>query len=218
MKAVSKFISLSVCIVAQTNKGKLRMKMKLEHYILGLLTINPRTGYDIKKHLDTEGRFTRGRAPLSQIYNTLKRMHENSLVTFIEEKRDSKPDLKIYSLTTTGKQFLMDYLHSPLEKPFRYNESSILFRIRYAFLVETDVIIKQIQQELDFRHKQINKFRDRDRTIESTYLSADELAYVQAINDELHLYGAAMMDLYVAHLQDILVFFENQKEEAIEVN
>jgi DNA-binding PadR family transcriptional regulator len=193
------------------------MKMKLEHYILGLLTINPYTGYDIKKHLDTEGRFTRRRAPLSQIYNTLKRMHENSLVTFVEEKRDSKPDLKIYSLTAAGRQFLMDYLHSPLEKPFRYNESSILFRIRYAFLVETGVIIQQIQEELDFRQKQINKFRHRDRTIESTYLPAGELVYVQAINDELHTYGAAAMDLYVARLQDTLVFFENQKEGAQEV-
>jgi DNA-binding PadR family transcriptional regulator len=193
------------------------MKMKLEHYILGLLTINPHTGYDIKKHLDTEGRFTRRRAPLSQIYNTLKRMHENSLVTFVEEKRDSKPDLKIYSLTAAGRQFLMNYLHSPLEKPFRYNESSILFRIRYAFLVETEVIIQQIQEELDFRHKQINQFRHRDRTIESSYLSAGELAYVQAINDELHTHGAAAMDLYVARLQDTLVFFENQKEGAKEV-
>ena len=67
--------------------------------ILGLLTINPSTGYDIKKHLDTEGRFTRRRAPLSQIYNTLKRMHENNLVTFVEEKREGKPNLKIYSIT-----------------------------------------------------------------------------------------------------------------------
>ncbi|MBK8900100.1 MAG: PadR family transcriptional regulator [Anaerolineaceae bacterium] len=190
------------------------MKMKLEHYILGLLTINPSTGYDIKKHLDTEGRFTRRRAPLSQIYNTLKRMRENNLVTFVEEKRDGKPDLKIYSLTAKGKQFLMDYLSSPLEKSFRYNESSILFRIRYAFLMDLEMVIKQIQEELDFRKKQINKFRYRDRTVDSTNLSADELAYVQAINDELHSYGASAMDLYVARLQDILTFFENRKEEA----
>ena len=77
-------------------------------------------------------------------------MHEKNLVTFVEEKRDGKPDLKIYSLTSKGKQFLIDYLRSPLEKPFRYNESSIFFRIRYAFLEEIDVIIKQIQEEVDF--------------------------------------------------------------------
>lgn len=190
------------------------MKMKLEHYILALLTITPRTGYDIKKHLDTEGRFERRRAPLSQIYNTLKRMHEHKLVTFVEEKRDGKPDLKIYSLTTDGHQFLIDYLHSPLEKPFRYNESTILFRVRYAFLVDTRVIIEQIRKELEFRHKQISKFRHRDRTIETIYLSADNLALAQAINDELHVYGASSMDLYVANLQRILAFFEAQKVQA----
>ncbi|MDX1506439.1 MAG: PadR family transcriptional regulator [Spongiibacter sp.] len=190
------------------------MKMKLEHYILGLLTINSCTGYDIKKHLDTEGRFTRRRAPLSQIYNTLKRMTENNLVTFVEEKRDGKPDLKIYSITPEGRKLLIDFLRSPLEKSFRHSESSILFRIRYAFLVETDVIIKQIQDELEFRRQQISKFRHRDRTIESTNLAAAELAYAQAISDELHSFGAARMDLHVARLQEMLTFFENQKESA----
>lgn len=185
--------------------------MKLEHYILGLLTINSGTGYDVKKHLDTEGRFTRRRAPLSQIYTTLKRMTENDLVSFVEEKREGKPDLKIYSITPEGKQFLIDYLYSPLNRTFRHSESSILFRIRYAFLMEPEVIIKHIQDELEFRQNQISTFRHRDRTIESTILSPAELAYAQAINDELHNFGAARMDQYVAHLQQMLTFFKDQQ-------
>lgn len=188
------------------------MKTKLEYYILGLTIINPQTGYDVKKHLDAEGRFERARAPLSQIYTTLKRMAEKNLVTFVEEKRDGKPDLKIYSITPEGKGYLIDYLRSPLKPTFRFSESSIIFRMKYAFLVETDVIIKHIQDELDYRHKQIGKFRYRDRTIESMNLSPAELAYVQAISDEIHNYGAARMDLYVAHLQEMLTFFQNKKE------
>jgi DNA-binding PadR family transcriptional regulator len=188
------------------------MKMKLEHYILGLLTINPQTGYDVKKHLDTEGRFERRRAPLSQIYTTLKRMTENNLVTFIEEERDGKPDLKIYSLTPEGRRLLIDFLHSPIKQAFRYNESSLLFRIRYGFLVEPDVIIDQIRDELGYRQEQISQFRPRDRTIESTLLSPDKLAYARTINDEIHSYGGARMDVYVAYLQEMLAFFEKQKE------
>ncbi|MCA9919926.1 MAG: PadR family transcriptional regulator [Anaerolineales bacterium] len=193
------------------------MKMKLEHYILGLLTINPSTGYDIKKFLDTEGRFERRRAPLSQIYTTLKRMVENNLVTFEEEKRDGKPDLKIYSITPEGTHALINFLHSPNQQTFRYGgENSLLFRIRYAFLVEPDVIVQQIQNELAFRREQIRKFRHRDRTINSTTLTPQELAQAQAINDELHLYGAQRMDHYVAHLESILTFFEEQiVEDAI---
>lgn len=185
--------------------------MKLEHYILGLLTINPRTGYDIKKYLETEGRFERRKAPLSQIYTTLKRMAENDLVTFEEEVRDGKPDLKIYFLTQAGRNELIGLLRSPLKHTFRYSESDLLFRIRYAFLVEPEVIIQQIQDELDFRQEQIRMFRHRDRTIESNHLAPVELAYAQAISDETHNYGAARMDIYVSHLQQMLVFFEKQK-------
>lgn len=186
------------------------MKLKLEYYIFGLLTLNPKTGYDVKKHLDTEGRFERRRAPLSQIYTTLKRMVEDNLVTFVEKERDSKPDLKIYSNTPQGKQLLIDFLRSPGEPTFRYSESTLLFRIRHAFLVEPDVIIKQIQDELDFRQGQIGKFRHRDRTIHSDTLSAVDLAYSQAINEEIHSYGANRMDIYIAHLQKMLAFFEEQ--------
>ena len=188
------------------------MKTKLDHYILGLLIINPRTGYDIKKHLDTEGRFDRARAPLSQIYTTLKRMTEKNLVIFVEEKREGKPDLKIYSATVKGRSYLIDYLHSPVKLTFRFSESSIMFRIKFAFLVGADVIIKQIQDDLNYRQEQIGQFRYRDRTVEAANLAADELAYVQAIHDEIHIYGAARMDLYVEHLQRMLVFFQNQPE------
>ncbi|MBK8900099.1 MAG: PadR family transcriptional regulator [Anaerolineaceae bacterium] len=188
------------------------MKMKLEHYILGLLTVNPRTGYDVKKHLDTEGRFERRRAPLSQIYTTLKRMYETNLVTFIEEERDGKPDLKIYSITPKGKKLLTYFLNSPIKQAFRHSESSLLFRIRYAFLVEPDALIKQIQDEIDFRQEQISRFRHRDRTIESTLLSPDKLAYAQEIENEIHSYGAARMDVYVTHLRKMLTFFEQQNE------
>lgn len=185
--------------------------MKLEYSILGLLTIDPRTGYDVKKYLDTEGRFERRRAPLSQIYTTLKRMAENNLVTFVEEKREGKPDIKIYFITPEGRDYLIDFLRSPIKRVFRYNESSILFRTRYAFLVEPEVIIRHIRDELDFRQKQISQFRNRDRTMKSTILSAPELAYAQAISDEIHSYGADRMDVYIAHLQEMLAFFEKQK-------
>lgn len=191
-----------------------RSVMKLEHYILGLLIINPRTGYDIKRHLDTEGRFERRRAPLSQIYTTLKRMSEENLVTFAEERRDGKPDLKIYSITPEGRDELIDFLRSPIKHTFRRNDSSLLFRVRYAFLIETEMIIEHIQAELDFRQDQISQFRYRDRIFESTTLSTRELVYAQAIGDELHHFGALRMDLYVAHLQKMLAFFEKQKEIA----
>lgn len=191
------------------------MQIKLEYYILGLLILDSQTGYDVKKHLDTEGRFERRRAPLSQIYNTLKRMSEDELVTFEEEQRDGKPDIKLYSITPAGKKLLIDFLNSPIEPPFRHIESGIFFYIRYAFLVEPKVIITHIQDELAFRREQIRTFRHRDRTIHSAALSAAEQAYVQAINDKLHNFGAARMDMYVVHLEKMLTFFEARSTKVL---
>ncbi len=184
--------------------------MKLEYFILGILTINPMTGYDIKKYLDTEGRFGRKRAPLSQIYNTLKRMVDNGWVTFEEEVREGKPDIKIYHNTEVGQETLLDYLHSPIEPSFRYRESDIFYRIMFAFLVESQVIIAQIQAELDFRKEQIAKFRPRDRTIHSENLSEDQLAYTQEIYEMLHSFGARGIDDYVRSLEETLEFFNQQ--------
>ena len=186
------------------------MKLKLEQNILALLSIQSMTGYDIKKQIDTEGRFERRKAPLSQIYNTLKRMVEAEWVIFEEEHRDGKPDIKIYSPTPAGTQHLIDYLCSPLEKAFRYTDSSILFRVRYAFLVDPAVTIKNIEEELAFRQEQIGQFRHRDRTIQSDSLNTADLAYAQALNDQIHFFGAANMDQYVEFLQRLTPFFEKK--------
>jgi DNA-binding PadR family transcriptional regulator len=187
--------------------------MKLEYFILGWLNINPCTGYDMKKLLDTQGRFGRKRAPLSQIYNTLKRMTENGWVYFEEEQRDSKPDIKIYHNTAQGEQVFLDFLCTPVEPPFRFRESDILYRVMFAFLVNPDVILEHLQTELDYRREQIAEFRPRDRTIHSENLSSEQLAYAQEIFDMLHGFGARSIDDFVLLLEEMIEYFERKKRE-----
>ena len=164
--------------------------MKLEYMILGILTINPMTGYDMKKYLDTEGRFGRSRAPLSQIYNTLKRMLESGWVCFDEVQREGKPDVKIYQNTEAGEAAFMDYLHSPVEPSFRYWESDIRYRVLFSFMLEPEVVLEQVRVELAYRREQIATHRGRDRSIRSENLSPEQVAYAQEIYDMLHGFGA----------------------------
>ena len=187
--------------------------MKLEYYILGLLKINSCTGYEIKKFLDTEGRFGRKRAPLSQIYNTLKRMAENDWVRFDEEQREGKPDIKIYHNTNEGERVFLDFLCTPVEPPFRFRESDIMYRVMFAFLVEPELIIEQLQTELDYRREQIVKFRSRDRTLYSENLLNEQLIYAQEVFDLLHGFGARAIDDFVLSLEEMIEFFEQRKRE-----
>ena len=185
--------------------------MKLEYTILGWLELNPLTGYDLKKFLDTEGRFARKRAPLSQIYTTLKRMADKGWVQFREEPREGKPDAKIYHNTEAGRQVLVEYLRSPIELRFRYNESDISYRMAFSFMVEPEVTLQQIKSELAYRKEQIAQFRHRDRTLVSSNLSKHSLAFAQEVFDKLHQYGANNIDAYVQELEEMIEFFETKK-------
>ena len=186
--------------------------MKLDYFILGLLTIDPCTGYDIKKALDTGARLVRARAPLSQIYNTLKRMRKAKWVTFEEEARDGRPNAKVYHNTPLGEQVFLDFLHTPSEPAFRFRESDIFFRVWFAFMLETDVILAQLRNELAYRQEQVATFRPRDRTVYSSKLSAEHRASTQAIMNILHTNGARAIDDYIATLEELIAFFQAQKK------
>lgn len=184
--------------------------MKLEHLILGQLIQNPCTGYDIKKYLDTEGRFGMATRPLSQIYNTLKRMVKKKWVKFDVQAREKAPDRKIYTLTPEGHEYFLEYLESPVEYTFRYFESEIPWRIFFSFLIKPEIIHQQLETELELRKDHIRKYRNRDRVIHSMLLKPGELEELNAIYEKLHLYGTEGLDVYVAFLETWIKFFEQK--------
>ena len=52
--------------------------MKLEYILLGALLAGPRTGYDLKKFMDTHGRFLRSNTQMSQVYRSLTTMADRA--------------------------------------------------------------------------------------------------------------------------------------------
>ena len=175
--------------------------MKLEHVILGLLSLRPHTGYDIKKYFDTEGRFLREPVHFSQLYRTLKSMEQSGWVRFVEESRDGRPDAKVYHLTPDGHDLFLEWLRSPLPHSFRYRDSELPGRIQFGSLLDNATLLRMLHNELAFRREQIARFRNRDRTV----LIADDNkeldpARIKFLSDLTHEYGAGGMDHYVAWL------------------
>ena len=73
------------------------MIKRLDVIVLGLLTARPRTGYDVRKWLDTYGRVMGYTAPPSQIYRQLARMEERG---WAESVLDRAPPGRTRSCTT----------------------------------------------------------------------------------------------------------------------
>jgi DNA-binding PadR family transcriptional regulator len=87
--------------------------MSLPHLILGLLSIQPFSGYDLNKTFqETVQHFWT--TEQSQIYRALHRMGESGWVTVETVIQSDSPNKKIYHLTEAGGDELRRWLRTPL--------------------------------------------------------------------------------------------------------
>lgn len=99
--------------------------MTIKYAILGLLSLRPLTGYDIKKMFaGSDMVYWSGNN--NQIYTTLVKLHENGLVSLEVELHSDSPSRKIYSITAKGQAELKIWLLSEPEPP----------QLKNAFLIQ----------------------------------------------------------------------------------
>ena len=99
---------------------------KMDYVLLGLLSHEPMTGYEMKKRLDSSLRFFWG-GSFGSIYPTLNQMEQEGKVT--KENASSNGREKIsYSITDIGREALKEWLKKPAEKDeIRYETLLKLF-------------------------------------------------------------------------------------------
>lgn len=83
----------------------------LQYMILGLLTRQPMTGYDIKQTFDQE-KAEFWSAPFSQIYPELNRLLKNNLIQLVKNNTTSRK--KTYRISTQGLTYFNEWLKEPL--------------------------------------------------------------------------------------------------------
>jgi DNA-binding PadR family transcriptional regulator len=87
---------------------------KMDCVILGLLSHESLTGYEIKKRMDTTFKLFWS-ASYGSIYPTLNSLVENSMVTKLEIT-DNGRDKLVYTITDAGKDYLKKWLALPVTK------------------------------------------------------------------------------------------------------
>jgi DNA-binding PadR family transcriptional regulator len=87
----------------------------LKFALLGLLTHDPKHGYDLKNELE-QALGGHWEINFGQIYTTLARMERDGLVEMVAEDRDGRGK-KTYRLTDPGRKELTAWLEEPVEKP-----------------------------------------------------------------------------------------------------
>jgi DNA-binding PadR family transcriptional regulator len=128
--------------------------MSLKHALLGVLSLRPATGYELK------GFFERSihhfwNADLSQIYRALDEIKSEGLATVRIEPQESKPPRHVYFISEKGKDELVRWLREPV-KDMPTFRNPLLVKVFFGALSgKADVIRhlqgyqERIQQKLD---------------------------------------------------------------------
>jgi PadR family transcriptional regulator, regulatory protein AphA len=99
--------------------------MDIKYAILGFLSWQPFTGYEIKKMIiDSAGFYWSGNN--NQIYTSLVQLHKEDLVTSEVQPQERYPARKVYSITDAGRIELKKWVLAPPELP----------QLRKTFLVQ----------------------------------------------------------------------------------
>ena len=88
--------------------------MRLRHAILGLLSRQPQSGYDLNRAFNSSIVYF-WYADQSQIYRTLDRLEADGAISTRVIPQSGRPDRRVHSLTESGRAELDAWLMSPLE-------------------------------------------------------------------------------------------------------
>ncbi len=119
--------------------------MSLAHAILGLLTITPMTGYELKRQAFTSTVAHFWQADQAQIYRTLNTLSEAGWVEVRLEIQDARPNRKVYHITQAGTAALDDWLRTP--QPLPVHREPFLVQLFFAGRLENAAILEQINHQ-----------------------------------------------------------------------
>lgn len=113
------------------------------HALLGMLSLGPGSGYDLKKRI--EGSIAHfWSESYGQIYPMLSQLAEEGLAERTHERQQGKPDRQVYALTPSGREELARWLATPAKhEGFR---SELLLKLFLGARAGTDDNVRHVEE------------------------------------------------------------------------
>lgn len=147
---------------------------KTEYALLGLLSLEPMSGYDMKSFIAQSIGFF-WQESYGQIYPALKRLHAQKLVTRKVSGKAGRPDRHIYSLTAAGRKKLREWVGAKTE-PERLRHE-LLLKLFFGPVVTPEIHKEQIEALLKHQLGRLEQFRQVEKGILKEYDDDDYYPY-----------------------------------------
>jgi DNA-binding PadR family transcriptional regulator len=161
---------------------------KTTYVLLGLLSHEPLTGYEIKKRMDTTLNLFWS-ASYGSIYPTLNALDQNGYVIKSESKENGR-DKITYTITDSGKQNLRQWLEKPVDKDeLRYETILKLFFGSEAgveiTIAHIEAFEKKMRQELSLLKGSVAQLKKSDSEEAHRYYMLTAMFGVKAFESYL---------------------------------
>ena len=120
--------------------------MAIEHSILGMLSIRPCSGYDLKTEFEQGAATLLSASSFGSIYPHLKRLEQDGLIAVQEAEAHEGRHKKVYDLTAKGWQELSNWLEQASAYPVPMRDEMLLKILFWGPAAqERTTLIKQLQ-------------------------------------------------------------------------
>lgn len=141
--------------------------MSLPHAILGLLMDRPMTGYDLKLLFDKELN-SFWPAQMSQIYRELGTMEAKEWVDSQIEVQETRPDRKVYTITSTGKQVFAEWMNRFPQSLLSPCRDEFSLRVFLGSRSSRDEMLFQLRRFIREKQNEIATYSMLERSYETT--------------------------------------------------
>ena len=142
--------------------------------LLGLLSLRPCSGYDLKKL--AEGSIAHfWSESYGQIYPALRRLEAEKLATRRREAGRGRPDRQVYSLTPAGGRELERWLALPAR--FEPPRSELLLRLFFGGRVALDASRRQVEAFHALHQQLLQRYDQVERDLRSRHARHPDLGW-----------------------------------------
>lgn len=173
--------------------------MKLRYAVLGLLSLQPQSGYDLgRAFAGSVAHFWH--ADQAQIYRLLDGLESEGAITTEVFRQHGRPDRRVHSLTTAGRNELVVWQRSPLD-PQR-PKNAFLARLFFAGSLGPE----HVRRLLDEAEQLVSASHGRLRAIEPLASTLDEVVQTATLRSGIRHAEADLA--WIAETRDALTAFE----------
>lgn len=181
--------------------------MPVKHAILGILKEAPRHGYEMKSLFDERvGEFWN--LNYGQIYTTLDRLKKEGLVTCSEEEQESRPDKKVYYISSEGIRELGRWLQEPITKPRALRDE--LF-VKLLFMDRTDPrpVMELIGQQTQIYMEHMQELTETKYRLTRKGIGKD--SFITDLLMDAALFHAEADIRWLRHVEAKIIAYSKQK-------